>query len=321
MADRAEEETKATEAWAFFALAAAVHTGKPEESLLDVMLAKRGVRQHVDAGPALLPSHVDVPTHDEDGVVSEFEARRRNRARTMSRQQRRVMRTRSKRELEEKARRFVKPEDEKNRGVWSREVFRQIRAGVQDPSGRAAECLLYMLGTHEAAALAEHLDARVPMDRRAIAAFYAMASAPSNSNHDKLKLGLPQGLFAAVLADPNNPNMERDRRFRPTRRTLSKDLDRLERIAGLRRWQVPSEIAEAVEMKTGAKHPTNRYWVPGQRDRISMWLVAVALGDIVPEQVTPDDVPDCEEDREPLEAQRAVTAAELSGAPLGGGSS
>lgn len=243
----------------------------------------------------------------EHRVTKHVERVRPSVARSLARNQRRLLRTRSERDVDLIARRLSgknQPQEQQH-GVWSREVYRRIRAGVQDTSGRAAECLLYMLGTHEAAALAHELDARVPMDRRTIALFYALASAPSNKHFHKLKLGLPLGLFSAVLADPNNVNMERRRKYRPSRRTLYTDLERLERVTGLNRWQMPVELAEPCEMKRDAKHPTNRYWVPAHRDGVSMMLVAQALGDVVPAVSLDPDAPLDDEDRAALKEARA----------------
>jgi len=240
-------------------------------------------------------------------------------ARALVRNQRRVLRSRSERELDGIAKRLVKAPSANSTGVWSREVFRRIRAGVQDASGRAAECLLYMLGTHEAAALAEKLDARVPMDRRIIAFFYALATAPSNNYFAKLKLGLPLGLFSGALADPNNANLAKHRKFCPSRRTLCSDLARLEAIVGLRRWQIPVELAEPCEMKRDAKHPTNRYWVPSARDGMSMMLVATALGDIVPSETVDADAAMTEEDRAALAEAVALWCAEGDQPPSASG--
>ena len=201
--------------------------------------------------------------------------------RALVRKQRQVLLFRKTRELDAVVHRYTRATD-LEKGVWSRENFRRIRAGVQDASGKAAECLLYMLGTTEAASLARGLNPRVPMDRRAIAFYYALATAPGNKHFQKMKMGLPLGLFGGALADPNNVNMKRERRFRPTRRTLYSDLERLDGMAGLSRWQVPVDVAEPCEMKRGAKHPTNRYWVSCSRDGQSMLSIAIALGDVPP---------------------------------------
>ncbi|MDB4987729.1 MAG: hypothetical protein JWN04_2907 [Myxococcaceae bacterium] len=225
-------------------------------------------------------------------------------ARSLVRQQRQALLFRKRRDLDAIAQRYTRATD-LEKGVWSRENFRRIRAGVQDASGRAAECLLYMLGTTEAAELARGLEPRVPMDRRLIAFYYALATAPGNKHFQKMKMGLPLGLFSGALADPNNVNMKRERRFRPTRRTLYSDLVRLDSMVALSRWQVPVDVAEPCEMKRGATHPTNRYWVSSSRDGHSMMEIALALGDVAPAfQVDPS---------EPWSRDDAAALAELAG--------
>jgi hypothetical protein len=186
------------------------------------------------------------------------------------------------RELARISRRYVAP-DEGQAGVWSREDYRRIRACVQDASGRAAGCILYQLGSREALVLAQELDPRVPMDRRRIALAYAIARAPRSELGDAMKLGFAMGLWSAVLADPNNPNMERHRRFRPSRRTLSSDLTWLQERSVLKRWQVRIEHAAPCEIKRNPNYPTNRYFAPVRRDGGSMLEIALALGDVPPE--------------------------------------
>jgi hypothetical protein len=238
--------------------------------------------------------------------------------RGLNRNQRRVVVKHSGRELSRIARRYLGPAEEKG-GVWSKEDFRRIRACVQDASGRAAACILYQLGSREAVTLAEDLDPRVPMDRRRIAFAYAVARAPASELGETIKLGFAMGLWSAVLADPNNPNMERRRQFRPSRRTLSSDLSWLQERKVLKRWQVRIEHAAPCEIKRNPNYPTNRYYAPVRRDGSSMMSIALALGDVPPE-VRPNPAEHwSEEDAEALREAREVLLGALDVAKLPSG--
>jgi hypothetical protein len=240
------------------------------------------------------------------------EARRGSQVR-MSRLERRALVKAKRVEIERVAARFRSAGEPERGGVWSRTVYRQIRAATQDASGRAAQCVLYMLGNEAAVSLAEETDARVPMDRRRIALAYAIHTAPGSDLSAKIKLGFALGLWAAVVADPNNPSMRRARRFRPTRRTLSSDLTWLQDRGVLKRWQVEAQHAAPVEMKR-SPYPTNRYFTPNKRDGGTMPAIALALGD-VPGAVLPrPDEQWSAEDAAALERVRWSLLAGLEGA-------
>jgi hypothetical protein len=232
----------------------------------------------------------------------------------LTRQQRRVLVRSKERQLEGVSRRFAVTGDPEREGVWSREVYRRIRAAVQDASGKAAECVLYMLGSAEAVKLAETLNPRIPMDRRKIAFLYAVTNSPGSALGTQLKLGFALGLFSKVLADPNNPNMERRRRFCPSRRTLSTDLTWLEGEGLLRRWQVPAEVADPCEMKRGP-YPTNRYFARQQRAGDAMMSIARALGDVPPVLLPNPAEGWSAEDAAALEEVRALLLADPSAGP------
>lgn len=204
------------------------------------------------------------------------EARRR-----LSRRQRQAMLHRAERELGRATYRFSQGE---RGGVWSDEDYRRIRAAVQDASGRAAICLLYLLGSRQAVTLAEGTDPRLPETRRRIALAYALARAPGSELGADVKLGLARGLFEKVLADPNNSALWRERQNRPSKRTISDDLTWLHDRRVLHRWQVPAHAAAPSEMKRGSAYPTNRYWAPVDRTPDTMLDVARALGDIPPNE-------------------------------------
>jgi hypothetical protein len=234
----------------------------------------------------------------------------------LTRTQRRVLVRAKRREADVVARRYVGATEPERAGVWSREVYRRIRAGVQDASGRAAQCLLYMLGTEEAVRLAEQLDARVPMDRRKIALWYAVNTAPGSDLGDRVKLGFALGLWSAVLADPNNPNMERRRRFQPSRRTLSTDLSWLQERGIVKRWQVHADVAAPCEMKRGP-YPTNRYFARQTRAGGALLAISLALGDVPPAQRPNPSEQWSTDDAAALEEVRALLLAELQPAPEG----
>lgn len=235
----------------------------------------------------------------------------------LNRNQRRALVKFSAHELARTARRFIGKDEPQRGGVWSTEDYRRIRAAVQDASGRAACCLLYQLGSREAARLARELDSRVPMHRRRIALAYAVARAPgSRELGETIKLGFALGLWSAVLADPNNPNMERAKLFRPGRRTLSSDLSWLQERGILKRWQVRMEHAAPCEIKINPNYPTNRYHAPVRRTASSMMEICVALGD-VPPSVLPNPAEEwTQDDAEALTETREILLRELGVARL-----
>lgn len=200
----------------------------------------------------------------------------------LHRKQRRAMLKYTQRELDRLAHRHIGRKEPERAGVWSTEDYRRIRAAVQDTTGRAAICVLYQLGSEQAVRLAEEVDTRIPRDRRRVALALAIARAPGGSLGEDVKMGFALGLFSKVMADPNNPNMERGREYRPSRRTLSSDLTWLQELGVLRRFQVPLSAVDPVEMKLNALYPTNRYFAPVTRRSQSMLQIARALGDVPP---------------------------------------
>lgn len=243
----------------------------------------------------------------------------RGSQRRFSRAERRVLVKAKRVEIERVARRFQAAGDPERGGVWSRSVYRQIRAAAQDASGRAAQCVLYMLGNEAAVSLASETDARVPMDRRRIALAYAIHMAPGSDLAATIKMGFALGLWAVVVADPNNPAMRRKRRFRPTRRTLSSDLTWLQNRGILKRWQVQAEHAAPIEMKR-SPYPTNRYYAPNKRNGGTMPAIALALGDIPGALQPRPDEGWSAEDAEALERVRWSLLADLeNGAPVAEG--
>ena len=179
-----------------------------------------------------------------------------------------------------------------------------------DASGKAATCLLYQLGSREAVTMARELNPRIPMDRRRIALAYAVARAPGSALATTIKMGFAMGLWSAVLADPNNPSMRRSRRHRPSRRTLSVDLNWLEERKVLKRWQVEMEHAAPCERKQNPNYPTNRYFAPVRRGVHSMFEICVAIGDVPPVAPNPSEEW-TDDDADAMGALRASLMEEL----------
>jgi len=200
----------------------------------------------------------------------------------LHRNQRRALLKFTGRELGRVARAVVDPREPARAGVWSTEDYRRIRAAVQDTSGRAAICVLYQIGSEEAVRIAQEVDPRIPRDRRRVALALAIVRSPGGALGPDIKMGYALGLFSKVLADPNNPNMERRLKFCPGRRTLSSDLTWLQQRGVLRRYQVPLAAVDPVEMKQNALYPTNRYLARVTRRHDSMLEIARALGDVPP---------------------------------------
>jgi hypothetical protein len=214
----------------------------------------------------------------------------------------------------------VDPKEPACGGVWSTDDYRRIRAAVQDSSGHAVVCVLYQMGSEQAVRIAKEVDTHIPRDRRRVALAFAVLYAPGGSLGPNVKLGFALGLFSKVMADPNNPNMERRREFWPSRRTLSSDLAWLQEHGVLRRFQVPFLAVDPVEMKVNALYPTNRYFAPTTRRRHSMLEIARALGDVLPaakpnlaEQWTKEDAEALVELRDLV--QRSLDAASGHDAP------
>jgi len=210
------------------------------------------------------------------------DARRGTEPSRLHRNQRRALLKFTGRELGRVARAVVDPREPARAGVWSTEDYRRIRAAAQDTSGRAAICVLYQIGSEEAVRIAQEVDPRIPRDRRRVALALAIMRSPGGALGPDIKMGYALGLFSKVLADPNNPNMERRLKFCPGRRTLSSDLSWLQERGVLRRYQVPLVAVDPVEMKQNALYPTNRYLARVTRRHDSMLEIARALGDVPP---------------------------------------
>ncbi len=139
--------------------------------------------------------------------------------------------------------------------------FRRVRTAIADRS--SARNLLWLIGADQAARFAE-LDLHQPQNRRAVAIHYALHQMKAPEGFaSTIRTGVGRAYFAALSADPRNPNLLGTNGYRPSVTTISHTLGLIEEVLGydFNRWQAPHDQTASCEWLPGARHPVNRYYV------------------------------------------------------------
>jgi hypothetical protein len=156
--------------------------------------------------------------------------------------------------------------------------FRRVRAAIADRS--SARNLLWLIGADQAAKFAE-LDFHQPQVKRAVAIHYALHQMKAPEGFaSTIRTGVGRAYFAALSADPRNPNLRGANDYRPSVTTISHTLGLIEEVLGydFTRWQAPHDETASCEWLPGARHPVNRYYVAHTSSHRGLTALLEAFG-------------------------------------------
>jgi hypothetical protein len=156
--------------------------------------------------------------------------------------------------------------------------FRRVRAAIADRS--SARNLLWLIGADQAAKFAE-LDFHQPQAKRAVAIYYSLHQMQAPEGFaSTIRTGVGRAYFAALSADPRNPNLRRENGYRPSVTTISHTFGLIEEVLGydFNRWQAPHDETASCEWLPGARHPVNRYYVAHTSSHRGLTALLEAFG-------------------------------------------